>query len=32
MLAQLKTVVLIKEAIKLVEYLVEYVEHHHMWV
>ena len=33
MLAQLKTVVLIKEAIKLVFFgLVEYLEHQHLWV
>ena len=33
MLAQLKTVVLIKEAIKLASFrLVEYLEHKHLWV
>jgi hypothetical protein len=33
MLAQLKTVVLIKEAIKLAFFrLVEYLEHQHLWV
>jgi hypothetical protein len=33
MLAQLKTVVLIKEAIKLVFFrLVEHLEHQHLWV
>ena len=33
MLAQLKTVVLIKEAIKLGFFrLVEYLEHQHLWV
>ena len=33
MLAQLKTVVLIKEAIKLAFFrLVEYLERHHLWV
>jgi hypothetical protein len=33
MLAQVKTVVLIKEAIKLAFFkLVEYLEHHHLWV
>ena len=33
MLAQLKTVVLIKEAIKLVFFrLVEYLERQHLWV
>jgi hypothetical protein len=33
MLAQLKTVVLIKEAIKLAFFrLVEYLEHRHLWV
>jgi hypothetical protein len=32
MLAQLKTVVLIKEAIKLAFRLVEYLEHQHLWV
>ena len=31
MLAQLKTVVLIKEAIKLVFRLVRYLEHQHLW-
>ena len=32
MLAQLKTVVLMKEAIKLAFRLVEYLEHQHLWV
>ena len=32
MLAQLKTVVLIKEAIKLAFRLVEYLQHRHLWV
>jgi hypothetical protein len=32
MLAQLKTVVLIKEAIKLAFRLVENLEHPHLWV
>jgi hypothetical protein len=33
MLAQLKTVVLVKEAIKPFAFrLVEYLEHHHLWV
>ena len=33
MLAQLKTVVLIKEAIQLAFFrLVEYLEHQHLWV
>jgi hypothetical protein len=33
MFAQLKTFVLIKEAIKLAFFrLVEYLEHHHLWV
>ena len=33
MLAQLKTVVLIKEAIKLAIFgLVKYLEHQHLWV
>jgi hypothetical protein len=33
MLAQLKTVVLITEAIKLALFrIVEYLEHHHLWV
>jgi hypothetical protein len=32
MLAQLKTVVLIKEAIKLAFRLVEYLEHQPLWV
>lgn len=32
MLAQLKTVVLIKEAIQLAFRLVEYLEHQHLWV
>ena len=33
MLAQLKTVVLIKEAIKLAFFrVVEYLEHQHLWV
>ena len=32
MLAQLKTVVLIKEAIKLAFRLVEYLERQHLWV
>jgi hypothetical protein len=33
MLAQLKTVVLIKEAMKLAFFrLVEYLEHQHLWV
>jgi hypothetical protein len=32
MLAQLKTVILIKEAIKLAFRLVEYLELHHLWV
>ena len=31
MLVQLKTVVLIKEAIKLAFRLVEYLEHQHLW-
>ena len=32
MLAQLKTVVLVKEAIKLAFRLVEYLERQHLWV
>jgi hypothetical protein len=32
MLAQLKNVVLIKEAIKLAFWLDEYLEHQHLWV